>query len=281
MSASEIGEEFKKFGRLKPDGVAIRTRKDIDVRYAFVEFEDTTGVQNAVEASTVQIAGHQLYIEGRRANRNNSFQGGRGRGRGSYQMDASRGRFGARSFGRGSGPDGGDRDYNRPRGNGFYRQGPRQDRVLSVEIKSVYVRNVPSSMSASEIGEEFKKFGRLKPDGVAIRTRKDIDVRYAFVEFEDTTGVQNAVEASTVQIAGHQLYIEGRRANRNNSFQGGRGRGRGSYQMDASRGRFGARSFGRGSGPDGGDRDYNRPRGNGFYRQGPRQDRVLSGNHQM
>lgn len=74
MSASEIGEEFKKFGKLKPDGVAIRTRKvwflpcfsfydflvsiwnshieflqDIDVCYAFVEFDDISGVQNAIK----------------------------------------------------------------------------------------------------------------------------------------------------------------------------------------------------------------------------------------
>lgn len=39
-------------------------------------------------------------------------------------------------------------------------------------MKSVYVRNVPTTMSASEIGGEFEKFGKLKPDGVAIRTRK-------------------------------------------------------------------------------------------------------------
>lgn len=42
----------------------------------------------------------------------------------------------------------------------------------AVKIKSVYVKNVPSTASASEIEEEFKKFGRLKPDGVAIRTRQ-------------------------------------------------------------------------------------------------------------
>lgn len=89
----------------------------------------------------------------------------------------------------------------------------------AVEVKSVYVRNVPTTMSASEIGEEFKKFGKLRPDGVAIRTRKvyfealpfplstfvsrylnsiaflqDIDVCYAFVEFEDISGVQNAIK---------------------------------------------------------------------------------------
>lgn len=78
MAASEIEEEFKKFGRIKPDGVAIRTRKvcspsiwsfcifasmnnsdnwnlfgisyqDIDICYAFVEFEDVSGVQNAIK----------------------------------------------------------------------------------------------------------------------------------------------------------------------------------------------------------------------------------------
>lgn len=60
----------------------------------------------------------------------------------------------------------------------------------------------------------------------------------------------------------------------------GRGRGRGSYQSDAPRGRFNSRSYGRGNGQDGGDRDYNKPRGNGYYRPNPRQERGYSG-HQM
>lgn len=98
--------------------------------------------------------------------------------------------------------------------------------IFSVEFKSVYVRNVPPTASAFEIEEEFKRFGKIKPDGVAIRTRKvsplffplvgpptflsqvneinfnhvyvlmmqDLDVCYAFVEFEDITGVQNAIK---------------------------------------------------------------------------------------
>ncbi|KAI3511484.1 hypothetical protein L1887_18638 [Cichorium endivia] len=135
-----------------------------------------------------------------------------------------------------------------------------------VEVKSVYVRNVPSTAIASEIEEEFKKFGKIRQDGVAIRTRKDIDVCYAFVEFEDMTGVQNAIKASTVEIGGQQVYIEGRRANRStNAYRGGRGRGRGrsGYQMDG-RGRFGGRNYGRSNGQDG---DYTRPRSNGYYRQ--------------
>lgn len=135
------------------------------------------------------------------------------------------------------------------------------------EIKSVYVRNLPSNVSASEIEEQFKKFGKLKADeGVVIRSRKDVGVCYAFVEFEDITGVQNAIKEASVQIGGRQAYIEERRGNRNNGYRGGRqGRGRGSYQSDGPRGRFGGHY-----GLDGGEqRDY-RPRGNGYYR---RQDR--------
>ncbi|KAL8486709.1 hypothetical protein ACS0TY_022950 [Phlomoides rotata] len=151
-----------------------------------------------------------------------------------------------------------------------------------VEVKSVYVRNVPTNMSASEIADEFKKFGKLKPDGVAIRTRKDIDVCYAFVEFDDIFGVQNAIKASMVDIGGHELYIEGRRPNRNNAIRGGRGRGRGrvSYQMEGTRGRFGGRGFSRGGNQDGFERSYNRQRGNGFYKQAPRQERGYSVNQQ-
>lgn len=149
------------------------------------------------------------------------------------------------------------------------------------EIKSVYVRNLTPTVSPSEIEEEFKNFGRIRPDGVVIRSRKDVGVCYAFVEFEDMSGVHNAVKAGSVEIAGRPVYIEERRPNSNIPSRGGRrGRGRGSYQSDAPRGRFNSRSYGRGNGQDGGDREYNKPRGNGYYRPNPRQERGYSG-HQM
>lgn len=45
--------------------------------------------------------------------------------------------------------------------------------ILLGEVKSVYVRNVPSNATAFEIEVEFKKFGKIRQqDGVAIRTRK-------------------------------------------------------------------------------------------------------------
>ncbi|XP_050205271.1 nuclear transport factor 2 [Mercurialis annua] len=140
------------------------------------------------------------------------------------------------------------------------------------EPKSVYVRNLPSDITAAELDEVFRNFGRIKPDGVFVRNRKDvIGVCYAFVEFEDLASVQNAVQASPIQLAGRQVYIEERRPNtgiasRGGGVRGGRGRGRGSYLADAPRGRFGSRPVGgRGSNQDGGD--YSRPRGNGFYQQ--------------
>ncbi|KAF8394231.1 hypothetical protein HHK36_020438 [Tetracentron sinense] len=158
------------------------------------------------------------------------------------------------------------------------------EEVLTVEeegeLRSVYVRNLPSTVSASDIEQEFKNFGGIKPDGVVLRNRKDIGVCYAFVEFEDALGVNNAIKASPIQFAGRLVHIEERRANSSGSSRGGRrDRGRGSYQSEAPRGRFGARSFGRGGGQDGGDRDYSRPRGNGFQQRGPRQDRGILGNH--
>ncbi|CAN8247863.1 unnamed protein product [Cochlearia groenlandica] len=133
------------------------------------------------------------------------------------------------------------------------------------ELKSVYVRNLPSDISAFEIEEEFKNFGTIKPEGVFLRTRKDvIGVCYAFVEFEDMTSVENAIKASPIYLGGRQVYIEGRRPNPAGVRRGG-GRGRGGYPTEtAPRGRFGARVSGRGN-QDGGD--Y-RPRGNGYYRGG-------------
>ncbi|KAJ0111037.1 hypothetical protein Patl1_01700 [Pistacia atlantica] len=143
------------------------------------------------------------------------------------------------------------------------------DESLSLEegeVKSVYVRNLPSTITAGEIEQEFKNFGRIKPDGVFVRNRKDVvGVCYAFVEFEDISGVQNAIQASPIHLAGRQIYIEERRPNSSSTSRGGRrGRGRSSYQTETTRGgRFGGRGLGRGSTQDGGD--YNRLRGNGFY----------------
>ncbi|KZV27514.1 hypothetical protein F511_04565 [Dorcoceras hygrometricum] len=124
------------------------------------------------------------------------------------------------------------------------------------ESKSVYVRNLPSTVMTLDILQEFKNFGKIKQDGVFLRNRKDTGVCYAFVEFEDVQSVQNAIKASPIQLAGRQVYIEERRPNSGASRGGRGGRGRG-------RGGLGGRTFGRGSDQNGSD-NSSRLRTNGF-----------------
>ncbi|KAL1826086.1 hypothetical protein ACET3Z_012864 [Daucus carota] len=122
-----------------------------------------------------------------------------------------------------------------------------EEAFSQVESKSVYVKNLPPTVSTSDIQQEFENFGRIKPDGVFIKNRKELGVCFAFVEFEDVESVQNAIKASPIHLVGRQVYIEERRPSSMMSMSRGggrRGRGRGSYQND---GRFGGRSFGRGN----------------------------------
>ncbi|KAL3715465.1 hypothetical protein ACJRO7_007234 [Eucalyptus globulus] len=70
-------------------------------------------------------------------------------------------------------------------------EGYGEDEGLS---KSVYVRNLPPTVTNADIEEVFRNFGTIRPDGVAIKIRKEIGVCYAFVEFEDLFGVQNALK---------------------------------------------------------------------------------------
>ncbi|KAL9228256.1 hypothetical protein vseg_003857 [Gypsophila vaccaria] len=119
--------------------------------------------------------------------------------------------------------------------------------VQEVELTSVYVRSLPSHVTNADLDKEFKNFGKIKPDGIFIRNKTDIGVCFAFVEFEDMSGVHNAIKASPIELLGRQVYIEGRRAGSTNSTRGGargRGRGRGSYQNEVPRGRGNVRGNG-------------------------------------
>ncbi|CAL5193845.1 unnamed protein product [Lathyrus oleraceus] len=138
------------------------------------------------------------------------------------------------------------------------------------EVTSVYVRNLPADITEAEIDQEFKNFGRIKPDGIFVRVKQEIGVCYAFVEFEDVIGVQNALQASPIHMDGRPIYIEERRPSTSSAARGGRGRGRGrgSYPTDAPRGRFGGRSSGRGYYQD--TSDYTRPRGDSYVQYGSR-----------
>ncbi|KAL0287015.1 UNVERIFIED_CONTAM: hypothetical protein Sangu_2712500 [Sesamum angustifolium] len=107
------------------------------------------------------------------------------------------------------------------------------------DLKSVYVRNLPSTVTSIDVLQEFKSFGNINSDGVFLRNRMDTGVCFAFIEFEDVQSAQNAIKASPIQFAGRRVYIEQRKPNPVAS-RGGRSGGRGS-------GGRGGRSSGRGS----------------------------------
>ncbi|ONK79567.1 uncharacterized protein A4U43_C01F7690 [Asparagus officinalis] len=147
------------------------------------------------------------------------------------------------------------------------------------EVKSVYVGNLSSSVSASDLEHEFKNFGRIRPNGVTVRSRKDSGGFYAFVEFEDAASVQSALQASPILVNGRQIYVEERRPNSGISRMGGgrRGRGRGAYQSEVPR--YGGRSFSRSGETTTMIENILRSAGNGVLPRVPRQERGILGNH--
>lgn len=128
--------------------------------------------------------------------------------------------------------------------------------------RSIYIRNLSSLVTSSELEMEFKKFGKIIPGGVSVVIRKDTGVCYAFIDFEDSTSVQNATAASPMPFGGKQIYIEEKRSSSSSSRgrRGGRGRG---FQNEGLRvrGGYGTRGYGRGSGQEFGREYSSRGRG--------------------
>ncbi|KAJ1271836.1 hypothetical protein BS78_06G156100 [Paspalum vaginatum] len=95
------------------------------------------------------------------------------------------------------------------------------------EFLSVYVGNLSPSTSVFDLEKVFQAFGRIKPDGVAIRSRKDAGVFFGFVEFEDMSGIQNSLNASPIELNGRRVHVEERRPNCGFPRGGRRSRGNG------------------------------------------------------
>ncbi|KAM0844320.1 hypothetical protein ACQ4PT_057136 [Festuca glaucescens] len=128
------------------------------------------------------------------------------------------------------------------------------------EFLSVYVGNLSPATSVFDLEKAFQAFGRIKPDGVAIRSRKEAGVFFGFVEYESMSGIQNALNASPIELNGRQVFVEERRPS-SIIFRGGGRRGRG-RTSDFSRGQYGRRY----------DTDYStRSKANGYQRRGGRQ----------
>nr|GMD35797.1 putative G3BP-like protein isoform X1 [Ipomoea batatas] len=117
---------------------------------------------------------------------------------------------------------------------------------------SIYVRNLPSTATAGQLQEVFKKFGAIKHNGIQVRSNKQQGFCFGFVEFESLSAMQNAIEASPITIEGRQAVVEEKRTT---TRVVGSSRGGGRYS--SGRGGFRGESF-RGRGNFGGGRGYGR-----------------------
>eukprot|EP00252_Welwitschia_mirabilis_P018134 TRINITY_DN4035_c0_g1_i1.p1 TRINITY_DN4035_c0_g1~~TRINITY_DN4035_c0_g1_i1.p1 ORF type:complete len:470 (-),score=120.70 TRINITY_DN4035_c0_g1_i1:227-1636(-) len=116
---------------------------------------------------------------------------------------------------------------------------------------SIYVRNLPSTVTSSDLELEFQRYGKIRLGGITVVNKKEARSCFAFIEFEDSASVQNAVGASPLTFGGRQIHIEEKRnaGGGSRGRRGGRGRG---FQNDGTRGRG---SGGRGTGRGGLDSD--------------------------
>lgn len=121
--------------------------------------------------------------------------------------------------------------------------------------RSIYIKNLPLNATSSQLEEEFKRFGPIKPDGVQVRSNKQQGFCYGFVEFESSSSMQSAIEASPITIGGRQAYVEEKRPAGSRAIRGRFPPGRGSFRNDNGRGRggYGGRSYGRGDFANRGD----------------------------
>ncbi|KAL8516568.1 hypothetical protein ACS0TY_015004 [Phlomoides rotata] len=126
---------------------------------------------------------------------------------------------------------------------------------------SIYIKGLPMTASEALLEDVFKKFGSIKKDGIQVRSNRQFC--FGFVEFEEASSVQKAIEASPVAIGGRHSVIEEKRSTNT------RGTIKGRFQP--GRGGTGFRNEGpRGRGSYGGGRGYNRGDFNGRSEYGNR-----------
>ncbi|KAI4354293.1 hypothetical protein L6164_003169 [Bauhinia variegata] len=141
--------------------------------------------------------------------------------------------------------------------------GSGNNQESEAEGYSIYMKGLPSNATTFLLENEFKKFGTIKSGGIQVRSQKGFC--FGFVEFEEASAAQSAIEASPIIINGRSVVIEEKKStNRGNSrgrFSSGRGAG---FRNEGARSRG---NYGNGRGYDRGD--YN-GRGDFGYRNGNR-----------
>ncbi|KAI5064866.1 hypothetical protein GOP47_0019561 [Adiantum capillus-veneris] len=107
----------------------------------------------------------------------------------------------------------------------------------SAEVKSVYIKNLPSNVTELQLEEDLIKAGCSRPISVILKSYKDGGV-YAFVDFDDSASAINAIEASPISVGGRRAHIEERKSMYAGGPTRGRGgRGRGTLSSSGARGR--------------------------------------------
>ncbi|XVF32146.1 hypothetical protein REPUB_Repub17cG0056900 [Reevesia pubescens] len=156
--------------------------------------------------------------------------------------------------------------------NNVTENGNHQD--VEAEGPSIYVKGLPLNATPSMLENEFKKFGTIKSGGIQVRSQKGFC--FGFVEFEDASSVQSAIEASPINIGGRKAVVEEKRStSRGSKGRSSSGSGAG-YRNEGARGRGnygGSRGYSRGefgNRPEFGNRSNNRGgysnRGDGYPR---------------
>ncbi|KAL0436711.1 UNVERIFIED_CONTAM: Nuclear transport factor 2 [Sesamum radiatum] len=140
---------------------------------------------------------------------------------------------------------------------------PAADAPVSTDGYSIYIKGLPMNATEALLEEVFKKFGTIKNDGIQVRSNRQQGFCFGFVEFEEASSVQKALESIQVllifeildmnllprwllqwQLVGAKPLLK-KRGNNRGRFQSGRGSG---FRNDGVRGR----------GNYGGGRGYNR-----------------------
>lgn len=118
---------------------------------------------------------------------------------------------------------------------------------------SIYIKGLPFNATSSSLAEEFRKFGNIKHGGIQVRNNKIQGFCFGFVEFEEASSVQKAIEASPIQIGGCEALVEEKRSSnsRGNNRRFFQGRGNG-FRTEGVRGRGGY-----GGGRGGYNREFN------------------------
>ncbi|KAL5794760.1 hypothetical protein ACOSP7_003354 [Xanthoceras sorbifolium] len=116
-----------------------------------------------------------------------------------------------------------------------------------VEGPSVYLKGLPVNATHALVENEFKKFGTIRSGGIQIKMQKGFC--FGFVEFEEETAVQSAIEASPILISGRRVVVEPKKSTRGGNrgrFSSGAGTG---YRNEGARERGnygGGRGYARG-----------------------------------